>query len=163
MIPQSARIAALFILLAGPALACPGPDWTAPPYLGEVTFSFHNGLSNLSMSSRAGGVFNLRDCGLAGEGLTGYRGDGLIRVRPSLVLHWQGEAPQLVIGADFSERALLLVHDPEGRWLFDDGAVRDPLLAISAPVVGDYAIFIGSHGTTRFTKPGTLIVSETHP
>ena len=161
--PRSARAAALVAMLTSPAMACPGPDWTAPPYLGEVTFSFHNGASNLAMSGRAGGIFNLRDCGLDGEGLTGYRGDGLIRVRASLILHWYGEAPQMVVGTDFAESTLLLIHDPDGRWLFDDGEGHDPLIVISAPVVGDYAIFLGSHGTARFTGPGTLIISETRP
>src|SRR5690606_6323018 len=111
----------------------------------------------------AGGLFNLRDCGLDGDGLAGYRGDGLIRVRPSLVVHWYGEADELVIGASFAEPALLLVHDPEGRWRFDDGLVRDPLVVITAPPVGDYAIFLGTHGTARFGRPGLLIISETAP
>ena len=162
--PPCVRTAAAFVaLLAGPAVACPGLDWAGPPYLGEVTFSFHSGLSNLAMSSRAGGIFNLRDCGLEGEGLTGYRGDGLIRIRPSLLVHWHGDAAQLIIGTEFAEATLLLVHDPEGRWLFDDGLGHDPLVTIEAPPAGDYAIFLGTHGTSRFTDPGTLIVSETGP
>ena len=135
----------------------------AAPYLGELNFSFHNGLSDLSMSARAGGVFNLRDCALGGEGLAEYHEDGFIRVRPSLLVHWYGEAGELVIGAKFAEPTLLLVHDPEGAWHFDDGLAHDPLIVVAAPPVGDYAIFLGTHGTTRFTRPGTLIISETIP
>lgn len=161
MTPSGRSAALVFALLAGPAAACPGLDWTAPPYLGEVTFSHHNGLSNLSLSSRAGGVWNLRDCGL--EGLADFHGDGLVRVRPSLLMHWQGNAPQLVVGAEFDEETLLLIRDPDGQWLFDDGRGHDPLIVIAAPRVGDYAIFLGSHGSSRFTRPGTLIISETGP
>ena len=151
------------IALATPALACP-PDWNAPPSLGEVTFSLENGLSNLAMTSRAGGNFNLRDCGLEGEGLTAYRGDGLIHLRPNLLLQWRGDAPQLVFGSDFEEDILLLIRDPDGRWLFDDSAGgHDPLVSITAAPTGDYAIFLGTHGTTLFTRPGTLIISATGP
>jgi hypothetical protein len=95
--------------------------------------------------------------------LAEYRRDGLIRVRPSLLVHWNGEAGSLIIDATFTERPLLLVHDPEGGWHLDDGLANDPLILITAPPVGDYAIFIGTHGTTRLSRPGTLIISKTAP
>ena len=88
-------VAALAAVLAAPALACPGLQPTAKPDLGELNFSAHHGLTNLAMSGRAGGSFNLRDCGLEGEGLAGYRGDGLVKVRPDLLVHWDGDATAL--------------------------------------------------------------------
>ena len=160
--PPFARAAIICALLGSPAAACPSLEWMETPYLGELNLSFHNGLSDLSMSAWAGAVFNLRDCGLGGEELAEYRGDGLIRVRPSLLVHGNGEAA-LVIGATFTERPLLLVHDPEGGWHLDDGLANDPLIVITAPSVGYYAIVLGTHGTTRLTRPGTLIISETTP
>jgi len=156
-------VVAMAAVLAAPALACPGLEPTAKPYLGELNFSAQHGLTNLAMSGRAGGSFNLRDCGLEGEGLAGYRGDGLVRVRPDLLVHWDGDATELIIGAEFAEPILLLIRDPEGRWLFDDGLGHDPVVTITAPRAGDYAVYMGSHGTAAFTKPGTLIISETRP
>ena len=71
--------------------------------------------------------------------------------------------PSSIIGAEFAEPILLLIRDPEGRWLFDDGLGHDPVVTITAPRAGDYAVYMGSHGTAAFTKPGTLIISETRP
>ena len=164
--PLSAYVVVAVALSTPCAWACPspGPDWTAPPFLGELTFSGHNGLSDLSMSTMAGGIWNLRDCGLEGDGLTGFRGDGLIDIRPDLLVHWRGDSGQLVVSTEFAEDTLLLVHGPEGDWHFDDnGRGHDPLLVIEAPKAGDYAIWVGTHGTTRFTRTGTLIVSQTGP
>ncbi|EYD78274.1 hypothetical protein Rumeso_00103 [Rubellimicrobium mesophilum DSM 19309] len=163
---SSCVVSVLVAVTTSPALACPdpGPDWTATPFLGELTFSGHNGLSDLSMSTKAGGVWNLRDCGLEGEALTGFRGDGLVDIRPDLLLHWRGEAGQLVVGTEFDEDTFLLIHGPEGIWLFDDnGRGHDPLVVIDAPKAGDYVIWIGTHGTTRFTRTGTLLVSQAGP
>lgn len=162
--PPYARTAAVLVaLLSGPASACSGLDWKAKPYRGEINFKLHGGQNTFSMASEAGGFFNLRDCGLEGEDLTGYRGDGLISVRPDLILHWNGDAADLVVGARFAEPVLLLVRDPEGGWHFDDGLGHAPLVTLSAPRAGDYAIYVGTHGTNAFTKPGMLIISETRP
>ena len=95
--------------------------------------------------------------------LADYRGDGLIRVGPSLLVHWNREAGSLVIDPTFTERPLLLVHDHEGGWHLDDGLANDPLILITAPPVVDHAIFIGTHGATRLSRPDTLIISETTP
>jgi hypothetical protein len=163
MLPFARTVAVAVAIAGSPALGCPALELTASPYLGELIFSFHNGLTLASVTGRAGGMYNLRDCGLEGDGLTGYRGDGLVRVHPSLVVHWHGEATQLVFGAEFADPALLLVHDPEGRWLFDDGIGHNPTVIADNPVTGDYVVFIGSHGTTTLSRPGTLIISETSP
>jgi hypothetical protein len=161
--PPFARTAASGAPLGSPAAACPSLEWMEAPHLGEANFSFHNGLSDPSMSARAGGVFYPQDCGLGGEELAEYRVDGLIHVGPSLLDHWNGEAGSLVIDATFTERPLLVVHDHEGGWHLDDGLANDPFILLTAPPVVDYAIFIGTHGTTRLSRPGTLIISETTP
>jgi hypothetical protein len=64
--PSFARTAAKCAPLGSPAAACPSLEWMEAPHFGEANFSLHNGLSDPSMSARAGGVFNLQDCGLGG-------------------------------------------------------------------------------------------------
>jgi hypothetical protein len=152
---------AFLIAASSPAIACPGLEPGSKPYLGELNFKSYTGLSNVSLSTRAGGNFNLRDCGL--PGLEEFKGDGLVRVRPMLLLHWEGNAPQIVVSAKFVEKILRLVHEPDGKWILDDGLLDDPLLTIEYPAEGDYAIYLGTHGTEEFTRPGTLIVSEVRP
>jgi len=160
--PPIAHAAAIVALPGSPAAARPSLEWMETHYRGEARLSFHNELSDLSRSARAGDVCNLRDCGLGGEELAEYRCDGLIRIRPSLIVHSNSEAGE-VVGAKFAEPALLLVHDHEGKLHLDDGLAIEPLILISAPPVGDYATFIGIHSTTPLSRPGALIVRETTP
>lgn len=166
----SARTAAVLLALtAGPALAaCPGPypDPTAPAMTGEINLGAGTGTHPypFTISTIGVGGFNLRDCDLEGEGLTGYDGDGLIDTRPGLVVHWRGGHPQLTITFENEADTLLLVSDPEGRWLFNDNAQdQNPQIIIPDPTPGDYAVFVGSHGSLSFTRPGMLTISGPSP
>ena len=117
-----------------------------------------------TISASGSGGYNLRDCGLEGEGLTGFTGDALINARPELVMHWMGGPPQLTISFENEADTLLLVSDPEGRWLFNDnGQDQNPQIIIPDPAPGDYAIFVGSHGSLSQTRPGMLTISGPSP
>ena len=122
----------LLVLSASPALSCPDP--TAEPYFGEMTLNIAYELDPYTMAVRGGGITNLRICGLEGEGLTGYDGDGLISVRPDVVLHVQGGFRRFAITTEIEDDTLLVVHDPEGGWHFNDnGRGQHPLGFLAAP------------------------------
>ena len=161
--PLPARAAGVLLaVITCPAQACPGLAWTAAPFAGEPTLGLGRGLP-FTIAVRGGGPFNLRDCGLEGGGLTGYDGDGLISVRPDLALHLR-EAPRLSITTEVEADTLLVIRDPAGRWHFDDnGRGQHPLVVITDPEPGEYSIFVGGHGTERYTREDVLIVSETEP
>ena len=152
----------LLALGASPALACPDP--TAEPYLGEMTLNIAYELDPYTMAVRGGGITNLRICGLEGEGLTGYDGDGLISVQPDVVLHVQGGFRRLAVTTEIEDDTLLIIHDPEGGWHFNDnGRDHNPLVAFDDVVPGDYIVWIGSYDDTSATRPGMLIVTQEGP
>ena len=147
------------VLVAGSAYACPGLDPTEEALAGNLKFGLHGDVTEVSVSMRAGGAFNLRDCGLEGKGLTGYRGDGLVVLVPDLQVHLLRDTPQLLIGTTFEEDTLLLIHDPNGVWHFNDNSEgHNPKVILTSPSRGEYSIYMGTHGFDRFTRPGTITV-----
>lgn len=163
-IPLSAQAAALlFAVLSQPAFACPGLDPQARPMFGEITVAAGRGIDPFTISTRGGGSWNLRDCGLEGDGLTGFDGDGLVEVTPAVVLRWLDPA-RLAITVEDEDDTLLVVRDPKGIWHFDDnGRGHNPLIIFEEGERGEYAIWIGSHGTNTFVRPGNLIVTSKGP
>lgn len=128
---------------------------------GEVNLGAGTGTNPypFTISVIGSGTFNLRDCGLEGDGLTGFDGDALINGRPELVVHWRGGQPQITVDIENDEDTFLLVSDPQGQWHFnDDSEGHNPQVVLPDPAPGDYAIFVGSHGSALFTKPGLLTI-----
>jgi hypothetical protein len=153
MLPSTRLAIALLAFLCGPALAC--PDWQAKTYYGEATLSGGFEPTPFWAGIKGGGTVFLRDCG--------FEWEGAVAPQPDLRLHWEGEAPRLAIYVEAEEDLNLLVHTPEGHWLFDDnGRGRNPLIVISGPTPGDYVIFIGSRELAE-KIPVRLLISETGP
>lgn len=165
LMPLSAQtVAVLSALAASPALACPGLAWDAPSSYGILNVATGHGIDPVTLPIRGGGNWNLRDCGLEAEGLTGFEGDGLINRVPELTIHWISQAPRIAFTAEFAEDTFLLIRDPEGSWHFDDnGRGQNPLVVLTDAPAGDYAIWVGSHGSTTSTRPGEIIITETGP
>ena len=162
---MSARTAALLLALAAhPALACPGLNWEAPSSYGTINLATGHGIDPFTIPIRGDGNWNLRSCGLEAEDLPGFEGDGLINRVPELTIHWISEAPRIAFTTEFAEDTFLLIRDPEGAWHFDDnGRGHNPLVVLTDAPPGDYAIWVGTHGTTTLTRPGEFIVTETGP
>jgi hypothetical protein len=163
--PLSARTTvAVLALTASPALACPGLNWEGPSNYGTINLATGHGIDPFTIPLRAGGNWNLRSCGLDAEALTGFEGDGLVNHTPDLTLNWRSEAPRIAFTTEFEEDTFLLIRDPEGGWHFDDnGRGQNPLVVLTDTPGGNYAIWIGTHGSTTFTRPGKLIITETGP
>jgi hypothetical protein len=156
-------LAVLLAVLAHPALACPGLDPDARPMYGEITVSAGRGMDPFRITTRGGGSWNLRDCGIEWEGLTSFHGDGLVERTPAVVLRWLDRA-RLAITVENQDDTLLVVRDPAGGWHFDDnGRGQDPLVVFDEGEPGDYAIWIGSHGTNALVRLGELIVTSKGP
>ena len=159
----SARASAVvLVVMASPAQACPNMNALDRPYFGEINLSVAYGLDPFTMSARSTGTKALRDCGLEGEGLIGYDGEGKIDDRPDVVLHLQRGFQLLAISYENEDDTLLLIRDPEGGWHFNDnGRGQHPLVVFTSPPMGDYVIFTGINGWPHVTPPGQLIFTET--
>ena len=160
----SVRAAVVFLsVLAQPALACPGLDPDSRPMYGEINVAAGRAMDPFHITIRGGGSWNLKACGLEGDGLTGYKGDGLVEVTPAVVLHWQDSA-RLAITVEDADDTLLVIRDPQGGWHFDDnGRGHNPLIVFENGERGTYTIWIGSHGTNSLVRPGDLIVTTKGP
>ena len=130
---------------------------------GEITVAAGRNMDPFKITTRGGGTWNLRDCGLKGDGLTGFDGDALVDVPPAVVLRWLDPA-RLAITVENADDTLLVVRDPQGGWHFNDnGRGQNPLIVFNKGERGNYAIWIGSHGTNALVRTGELIVTTKGP
>ena len=144
-------------------MACPDRNSMDLPWFAEIMGWPNHKMETFTMSVKVEGTVPLRDCDLGGEVLAGYDGDGLIDMRPAVLLHWHGGEP-LAITTEFEEDTLLLIRDPQGGWHFNDnGREHNPLVVLDNPRAGTYAIYIGSHLRPPFNRPGELIMTQTGP
>jgi hypothetical protein len=160
------RTATLLLAVTGsPALGCPDATSSGFPIIGRLSLSGSYNIDPFKVSVLGGGASALRDCGLEAEGLTGYEGDGIIDVRPDVVLDWLGGGERLVFTVENEADTLLVIRDPGGRWHFDDNSrEHNPLIVLNEPETGEYVVFVGNHGTPPTSgPPGELIITETAP
>ena len=88
--------------------------------------------------------------------------NGFIHESPDLVFDWKGDSEQLNIFFEGDGDSTLLVVTPDGRVLCNDDASEDninPLITITPPEKGRYAVFVGRVHEERVVK-GKLTVTD---
>ena len=83
---------------------------------------------------------------------------GFIGSHPTVRLHWSGDTSELTIFASGEENTTLLIKDPSGDYHCNEGGANgrtvDPVVRLSHPGEGSYAIWVGRYdiGATADTR-----------
>lgn len=83
---------------------------------------------------------------------------GWVTPQPDVIVHYANAGPFLRFDVHASG-VTLVVHDPNGRWICDDGSDGELHAELSSPASGAYDVWIGSDHLGARTR-GTLLISE---
>ena len=104
----------------------------------------------------------LIDLTAGGEGVAEGLGDrcgGFVTAAPSVRLNFTAGSQPLYAYAWNDSAATLIMRDPRGNWICDDGG-DGALIVLEEPSSGEYLIWVGNHaGGAR--EPATLFLSST--
>ncbi|TNC73782.1 peptidase S1 [Rubellimicrobium roseum] len=140
--------AALSVLAAAPALAC--PNWEASPSFGQIDLSAGFMPDPYVRNITAGGRYDLAGC----FGSNGWGGS--VASKPDFDLYWSGNSSALTISVNSGSDTVLLINAPDGEWYYSD----DPAaITFRSPQQGLYDIWIGSYGG-HSGIPGQLVITE---
>jgi hypothetical protein len=134
------------------AEAC--PDWQLQPSFGQINLNAGFLPDPFLRSVTAGGGFNLGQCGFAYP--------GWVAARPDFDLYYQAGSNRLTITIQSATDTILLINDPNGRWLFNDdapGMGTGASITIQNPPTGLYDIWIGTYNRASGI-PATLVITE---
>src|SRR5690606_35342253 len=134
------------------------PDWAAAPTYGTVELSAGFRPDPWRRSLQAGGS---HDVGASvGGQCVGY----INASAPDIDLNYDaGSLLSLHFRAASSADTTLAVLDPAGTWhCNDDGIGLDPVVTIHNPRSGNYNVWLGVRGSTRY-EPAELLISEIDP
>lgn len=137
---------------AGPATAQPTPAEAADHF--EIADGFAPDPQILDVT--AGG--NVNAAIAAGKQCAGY-----VSEEATLRLTVSIELPLLYLYASSERPTTLNVLDPEGTLLCDHGygGSRDPLIAIDAPMAGDYLVWVGGITASEAFEAALLLATAT--
>ena len=89
--------------------------------------------------------------------------NGYIKESPDLVFDWSGKSEQLNVFFEGNADSTLLVVTPDGKVLCNDDSAEgrniNPLVTITSPAKGRYAVFVG-HVVADQAVKGTLTVTD---
>jgi len=130
-------------------------NWSAAPLFGTVAlragFSPDPNVANVN----AGGSDRNP---ISGAGCTGY----LTASAPDLKLNYTAGSLGLTLSATADRDLSMVVRTPDGTWLCDDdsGEGLDPLITISNPRSGEYAIWVATFSQTDQRPQSRVTISE---
>ena len=155
---------AVFCALALPVLAqqkSPArqatPDLAAQPAYGTVNLRADFSPDPHETRAEAGGIREVQGLGTDCSGWIDH-------ARPDVNLNYQAGSLPLYISVVPQAGTTLIINDPSGRWLCNDGmGGRNPGIVIQRPASGTYNIWIGTVSARDLAQPATLRISERPP
>ena len=142
-------------LLAAPALSAQeAPGWNEEPYAQTLTLR-----SGFSGDPR---VVDVTPGGASANPLNGPGCVGYIGYRPDVVVNYSAGSFDLTFSASSETDINLVVRAPDGRYYCDDdsGDGLDPMLTVSNPRSGRYAVWVGVYGESGEYVDGVFGISE---
>lgn len=132
---------------------CPDMRIAAP----WLTMSASDLPTGITMTREAGGATNLTTCPQTG-------GLGRINASPHLILNYDGQNGMTTLQFSMNDGntgrtcdTTLLIRDPNGQWFFNDDLNDwNAGVRIASAVSGQYAVFIGTYGSTMCTSALTI-------
>lgn len=140
-------VIALFLILAGTALAC--PDWRQGPTAGHLRYAGSDLWDAKAFDVVAGGDQYLDPCNIR-HASSGERATGYVAYAPDFELEYLGGSGyQLELKVVSECDSTLLINTGGGNWYFDDDDMGngDARICLTRPSKGTYDIWIGTYGS----------------
>ncbi len=133
-------------------------DFSQEPEFGEVTLSSGFYPNIFEREIIAGGSNRVDHIG--------YDCVGFAATKPDFRLQWHGDTNELFFmffADNDSEDATLVINTPDGNWHCNDDAfdgTLNPAIVFSAPLTGQYDIWVGSYHEGEFINGKLLIIEN---